>query len=884
MIRNLLILLLFWLPLSASSCYSIVTKVDSTTPVSPLYDYQMYQAHKCHNDERPFLFKDNKAFFGCYAKRKKAEWVLQHSNFPFKNPKIVYHKILESDPYIILPTSSKLSIIKVKKKLQRVYKKNTIENISKKFPNSFYGNGIEVCDFSKITFLPKIALYAFHEQYHKIGAADRVLILYDGVYSLEKLYKKLHNDRYIKKVGEKRYELKIPIIVSNTASLVIQNKTILLQTKPKAVFIIYFGKLYLKNNVFYTWNTDKNRYQKREKIPPKELLTFSEEARPYFTGYAGSKAYMVNNVFKGLGFHSSPATFSVSLFYYPNDRTYYTTDNAFFYYIAKKNYPTGIYVGNDISDSCMAFYTSGADGAVYLGNYAHDNMIYNFDPHDYSNGLVIANNLATRAKHAHGIIVSRSVDHSIIADNISVNNHSAGIMTDRTSNHNAIYNNVTIHNGYMGISIQEGLDTLIQNNIVALNKIDGIMIRNSQRVSIVKNRIFENEKNGIEVISRNIDSTKNRNFQRDPYSKATASVIKYNTIKDNYNTNIMVKNSAAIFLEANKNSAFKKVSGDLEFFVKDIAQNNGKFRLYGRGFPFHAISTDKRVLNPIAFDVAKNIYVDIADSPNNYFGTDFGIAYLQHDMSKSAQNELLRASTALSNGALTYLGYFYLTQQRLAGFNNRAKIKEGLTLIIEDTILQNPEYLDLKKLTYFIPHSHRVLQEAFQEAKQRMKEGELFSKVSYKSSLLCRNTLKERRHIQAALKVFLYKMRMQKSEDILAYEDIVNRKFTIFTKPNVLKLRMRMRAHDDLQIEEYKAQQHFIKSLAKSDLCQKYKQRQDYLHAQTNTINRDFYKREIKKLLPELKKRLAAINRYRKRQISMQEFLDILYYQRGKEK
>ena len=866
--------LLLPLEVMAGWCYSIATNVDSTTPVSPLYEAQFYVANKCSQEE-PYLFLQRSAFVGCYKKREDAEKVLQTSGFPFQDPKIVYHKVSITDTYVIFPNASYRSLSKTKRKLKNIYHSNSIKKISKKFPRRFYGEGIKLLKYEKITFVPTLFLYQLREQ--GFGTDGKVLLLYDGVYSLEMLYKKLHNDKYIKKVNADTYELRVPIIISSTASLVIKNKTLRLETRPKAMFILYFGDFYMKNSKVVTWDTKRNRYAKREKIPKNKLLYIDyEKPRPYFTGLSGSHTYFINNIFKGLGFHSGISTFGIGLLYAPGENMYYPANKAFNYFMSKNNNPEALYIGNDISDATMAFYTNGAKNTYYLGNYTHDNIIYNFDPHDYSKGLVIARNLSIRAQNAHGIIISREVDHSIIAENLSLKNHSAGIMIDRLSNHNVIYNNISILNGFMGISIQESQDNLITHNTVALNSINGMMIRNSLNISIEHNDIVKNGKNGIEISSKNIDNIPGRDFSIDPYFKACSAVLKKNQLLDNYNANIMVKNSSAVYMYANKNKAFKQVGGDLEFFYKDIFDKKGNFRLYGRGFPFRGINTETSKLNPYAFQAAKKIYIEIADEPNDFIGSDFGIAYLKNNKELYGFKQFQRASTNFTAGALTYLGYLYLIDSRENDFKDREKTIEGLMYLIEDIIMKNPHYIDFEKLLYFIPHSKNLIEEAFVRAKENMSDGRLFKKSAYKKSILCTNTLKKKYQVKSAIRYFVYKMNLIKSNSFLNYCHVSDKDYNIFTPLLISSIKQRLKKDNNLKKRIFRYQKKMIAAGFKNDLCAKSAKRHAYIKAQTAELAKMEDEKEIKKLMPKLKEQLKKINEFRIRKISMQQLLKIL--------
>ncbi|BAF69302.1 right-handed parallel beta-helix repeat-containing protein [Nitratiruptor sp. SB155-2] len=868
---KVIVLLLIALDLVAGYCYSILTKVDSSTPVSENYFYNPYAPpqKRCNLFLKPPLFrKANLAYVGCYKKKERAQKALETLHFNFKDPKIVYHKVYDGIPYVIFPQNSYLSLTKAKHYLQNIYRRYTPYNVLRKFPNRFYGNGIELYDLDKADFIPSINLYSFYA-FHNRGNR-KILVLYDGVYSLEYLYNKLQNPRLIKKVDSKTYEINIPIFVSSTAKLVIKNKTVRLQTLPKPIFIIYYGNLYLANSRFITWDMRKNRYCPREYIPKRKILYINyEKPRPYFLGLPGSKSYFVNNIFNGLGFHSTSATFGIGLLS-PKRHDYIPYSQAMYYFLSHANAPTGAYIGNDISNSTMGFYTNGAKNAIYLGNFTYNNTIYNFDPHDYSQNLVIAKNLVMNAKIAHGIIVSRGVEHSYMVDNIALNNHSNGLMVDRLSNNNIIYNNLSIANGFMGISSQESKNILIAHNTVIGNNIDGIIIRNSLQVGIHHNTIRYNGKNGVEVLEKNIDDIPGRDFRRDPYFKASSAVISHNDIRSNYNANIMVKNGAAVKMYKNNIPNYLGIGGDLNFFYDRIIQHRGSFTLYGLGFPFHARSSDLLELNPFAYKVAKKIYIDIANTPNDYFGTHLAGLYINREAKEWTDLELRRASSILSKGALTFLGFFYLTQSRQTGFSDKEKSIEGLSYIIEDAILSDNvlNFHRLEYLRFFIPNGADLIAEAFQRAIDRMRQGRLFNESAYERCPICKNSLYKKRKILAAWKLFRYKFQMSNAPTFLAYCKTFAKEFTIFTTPVTIYFKKLIKEENAIK-ESFNLYYSRVYKLArKYKLCKNYLKNQQRAKIQGLSFIRMKKKRILQLVEPKMRKYLQEINRYRLRKIA----------------
>ncbi|WP_187647473.1 right-handed parallel beta-helix repeat-containing protein [Nitrosophilus labii] len=863
------VLLVISIKLFAGYCYSILTKVDSSTPVSENYFYNPYSKERCNLFIKPPLFrKANLAYVGCYKKEKDAKKVLETLNFNFKDPKIVYHKVNDGIPYVIFPQNSFLSLTRAKKYLQKIYRKYTPHNVLRQFPQHLYGEGIELYDLDKANFIPSINLYSFYMfNNHK---NRKILVLYDGVYSLEYIYKRLNNPNLIKKIDNKTYEINISIFVSSTAKLVIKNKTVRLQTLPNPIFIVYYGELYLANSRFVTWDTKRDRYCPRENIPKEKILYINyEKPRPYFLGLSGSKSYFVNNIFDGLGFHSTSATFGIGLLS-PKKNDFIPYSQAMYYFLSHMNAPTGAYIGNDILNSTMGFYTNGAKDAVYLGNFTYNNQIYNFDPHDYSINLVIAKNIAMNSEVAHGFIVSRGVEYSYMVDNIALNNRSNGLMVDRLSNNNIIYNNLTVANGFMGISSQESKNILIANNTVVGNNINGVMVRNSLRVSIRNNSIRYNGKNGIEIIEKNIDDIPGRDMRRDPYFKASSAVISNNIIESNYNTNIMIKNGAAVKIYKNKIPNYFGIGGDLNFFYDRIIQNRGSFTLYGLGFPFHARSSDLLELNPYAYKVAKKIYKDIANAPNDYFGTHLAGLYINRESKELTEYELLRASSIFSKGALTFLGFYYLTESRKKGFDDREKIIEGISYIIEDAILSD-NVLDFHRLEYlrfFIPNGVYLIEEAFLLAKARMQKGQLFDQKKYEHCSVCKNSLYKKRKVLAAWKVFQYKFKMAKASTFLDYCKSISKQYTIFTTPVKIYFKKHIKEVNAIKAGFNRYYSRVYKLARKYKLCKDYLKNQQRARQQGLSFIRMKKKDILKQVEPEIKKYLEDINRYRFRKIS----------------
>jgi len=865
-------------PLYAKSgyCYSILTDVGYFTPVSEAYFQTTYHKKRCNLFNPSPLFTTKKAYIGCYRQEKTAQKKVTTLSFHFQNPEIIYHKVYDGTPYVIFPNRSYIDTKKALKHLDSIYKQYTINKVLRKFPRTGNGESLEIYDMQKTDFLPTFNLFSIYNFNRK--KYRKVLLLRDGDYSIEDVYKKLHNPTYINKIDNKTYEINIPLVVLPSASLVFKNKTIHLQTKPNAVFIIYFGKLYASNSTFLTWDKQKKRYCKREHVPDSKILyTNYEKPRPYFLGLTGSRTYFVNNIFKGLGFHSTSATFGLSVLF-PKIKDFYPQSQAFYYFISHDSPPSGAYIGNDIYDGIMAIYTNGGKNIVYLGNYTHDNVIYNFDPHDYSTGLVIAKNLSVGAKKAHGIIISRGCNNNYIASNISINNNANGIMVDRSSNHNLIYNNLTYGNGFMGISCIESKNLLVKENVSVGNYIDGIMVRNSLNFEASGNTLMYNGRNGIEVMMRDIDAIPGRNFSRDPYAKASSAIIKNNIIKNNYNANIMAKNSVAINIAHNTIPNYIGMGGDLNFFYGDILRTHGNFTLYGLGFPYKAQSSDLISLNPHAYKMVQKIYRDISNRSNDYFGTHLGGLYAANESLALTETELKRAASIFSKGALEFLGFVSLSDAREGNFRDKKLIIRGVSYLIENAILSgNPsKFHQIDKVRLFIPYGEDYIEKAYHIAIERMSKGILFESKEYGRCPLCNNSLYDKYKILGKLKIFHYAYKEANQKNFLKFCQYITQDYTLFTSSAKTYFNAIIRAKNSIKDRVNRYNRGIIQKVKKDDLCNKYLIKQKKVTTKMLSMMQYEKQKRVKSIEPKLEELLRGINRYRVRKISKKQLLRMI--------
>ena len=462
---------------------------------------------------------------------------------------------------------------KIKKYNSIKWQNYTVENLKKNISHKMSGDSIEMISIQKLYFLPKINNYTNKKIWKKAGILwPKIIVLSKGRYDIQTIYKHINNSNIIEKKSNQTFIIKRPIYIAPTASLLVENSTLKLSLK-HGVFIMYHGDLDVVDSTITSWDIKKNNYGKREHIKDDEILFYLKQIpRPYLLGLAGSKTKMVNSNIIGLGFKATRGTFGLSLS--KSASKYISKDIG--YILRKLKKPEGVFVGNNIYKCFFGFYTNNAENVFLAGNILHDNIIYNFDPHDYSTNLTIAKNISYNAAHAHGIIMSREVKESTIAQNIIFNNIGSGIMLDRNCEDNLIYKNLSFQNNGDGIAIFESSKNEIQENTILRNGLNGIFIRNSVLIDINKNFIYRNAINGIELSIVDINYLETRDFNIDPYEKYTKANILDNIFQKNINSALSVKNSALFFFKNNtlKNSGPVYFSGEIRDMTSDIFTKN----------------------------------------------------------------------------------------------------------------------------------------------------------------------------------------------------------------------------------------------------------------------------------------------------------------------
>lgn len=164
-------------------------------------------------------------------------------------------------------------------------------------------------------------------------------------------------------------------------------------------------------------------------------------------------------------------------------------------------------------------YTFESDSMRWTDNVFADNVVYGFDPHDYSNGFFVEGNEAF-GNGSHGIIFSRGCSGNVITGNSSHDNGGHGIVLDDgkvqddgvlshaaavPSNENVISNN-RVWNNTVGIALEGG-----SGNVIRDNKIDGNRFGTRLKNDASRNQIVDNTITGSLVFGVYVYKSSNEN-------------------------------------------------------------------------------------------------------------------------------------------------------------------------------------------------------------------------------------------------------------------------------------------------------------------------------------------------------------------------------------
>ncbi len=174
--------------------------------------------------------------------------------------------------------------------------------------------------------------------------------------------------------------------------------------------------------------------------------------------------------------------------------------------------PKGSIINSKVHHNYFGMYSYEATGLEIRDSEFYSHYFYGLDPHDYSHGFVVANNVI-RDNGYTGLIFSRHCTDNEIYGNEIYNNGAHGFMLDRGSDRNVFRDNQVYANASDGIAIYQSSQNVITDNRVQNNQRSGLRISAEFDPDdlydglatdnlVANNFIADNGRDGIYIVDR----------------------------------------------------------------------------------------------------------------------------------------------------------------------------------------------------------------------------------------------------------------------------------------------------------------------------------------------------------------------------------------------
>jgi len=394
----------------------------------------------------------------------------------------------------------------------------------------------------------------------------RVIIVQSGIATLGMIARQLQGtqDQDLIAIDGDAVTLRAPVFVAPGASLILSRMDV-----PTYRFSADAGAFIANAGELHVIDADIVGYDETAQRPAWSDKDKTHKFRPFLLSWGGGRMNVAGSVLTALGYENSKS-FGLS----------YSSGPIRVTELRDQARAMGYVVDNVFRNSHFGFYSYEAGGIHIIGNEYVDNVIYGLDPHDRTRGLTIALNTTYGTKVKHGIIISREVDESIIAGNLTFDNAGSGIMLDRDSASTIIHANSSFNNAQDGITLFESSCNLMTNNSLVANRRDGIKVRNSFDIAVYGNRIEANSGAGVNAYIANLLETKSgetRDFKLDPYDAVTTISLRRNRISENgVGINSQGASGLAMFSNTFVKQSRRLFGGDLRGLEGLLLQSSSK--------------------------------------------------------------------------------------------------------------------------------------------------------------------------------------------------------------------------------------------------------------------------------------------------------------------
>jgi poly(beta-D-mannuronate) C5 epimerase len=330
------------------------------------------------------------------------------------------------------------------------------------------------------------------------------IVVEGGILTPRELLKSAPKE-YFEQVAPGVFVLRLPLVVMQGAAFHVDRSVKEFRlSQERGAFLSNDGVMFVTGTRLLAWRERDNKPASFRK---------ADEFRPFLVSWGGGALYIADSYVAHLGYAASKA-YGVSISQYSPHMDA----------MLKRKRPTGWILHSEFVDNWYGFYCYEADDVVLVGNTYRENIVYGIDPHDRSERLIIAGNLASGIRQKHGIIISREVNNSWIIGNRANGNKLSGIVVDRNSTGNVVAYNEVMKNGTDGITIYESPRNLLWGNRAIGNGRHGYRMRNSVDIKLYENVAVANRLAGIYGHIKDLTGT-DRDLKLDPFEQIVSMVV-----------------------------------------------------------------------------------------------------------------------------------------------------------------------------------------------------------------------------------------------------------------------------------------------------------------------------------------------------------------------
>jgi hypothetical protein len=303
--------------------------------------------------------------------------------------------------------------------------------------------------------------------------AGPVLFVESGTMTAQRLAQTLIDlgARQLIEVSGNSVTLRVPLVLSSTASLSLDDSAHLQLSREAGAFVIAAGP----------FRADRATVSGTQRPNSREA-----GFRPFILAGLGGGVDIVGSRFTNLGFGGGRYVSGLS--------------------IGQSDAASGAIVRNNLFQDVTSLTLSNSDRALVDENTFVRSLGTALSV-ESSDSVTISRNFILGTKGLHGIRVGIDATNALIEGNVISGSARHGIMVDPSARETQIVDNLVLANNGAGVAIMGGACTSLERNELVGNHADGLMSRNSTSVYMNANLVAFNGRAGTSFLSSGTDAS-----------------------------------------------------------------------------------------------------------------------------------------------------------------------------------------------------------------------------------------------------------------------------------------------------------------------------------------------------------------------------------------